>query len=94
MEHIRSLFDIQSPSDLTTSMLAGLLQNFAGMCMTTAQDFIRNILHFKYVRSRSKVGNKCATTGDTIDIAFIRELSQCAICGHARNVHRLDQFVF
>jgi hypothetical protein len=94
MEHIRPLFDIQSPGDFTTSVLAGLPQDFAGMRVATAYYFISNILHFKYVRSSSKIGNERATTGDAIDIAFVRELSQCAICSHARNVHRLNQFIF
>jgi hypothetical protein len=94
MEHIRSLFDIQGPSDFTASVLARLPQDFAGMRVPAAQDFIRNILHFKYVGSRSEIGNKRAPTGYAINIAFIGELSQCAIRGHTRYVHRLDQFVF
>ena len=57
-------------------------------------NLVSNVLHFEQVGLRPKVGNKRAAPGDPFDIAFIIEFSQRAIGGHARDVHRLDEFVF
>jgi hypothetical protein len=94
VKYVGTLLHVKSLRNFAARMLAGLSNDDARMRVPAAVNLVSNVLHFYQMGLRPKVGDKRAAPCDPFDIALIIELSQRAIGGHARDIHRLDEFVF
>ena len=93
VENVGPLLDVQSTGNFASRMHARLANDRARMLVATAFDLIRNVLHFKQMRLRAKIGDIGATTRNAFNVTFVVQLPQCAVCRHAGDVHRLDEVV-
>ncbi len=75
MEDIGALLHVQRSRQFATRVLPGCADNFAGMAVSTLLYLVRYVVYFEGMRTRTKVGYKRTTSGNSIDVTFIVEFS-------------------
>ena len=94
MKHLRALHHIQSQGQLAVGSHAFQFQNVAAVVVATGADFIGDAVDFKQGRLAFGLRHKRAHTLQTHQAAFVGELAQRSVDGHARETKLRHQFVF